>query len=570
MKNYILIFFIALVGVSIYIPSLSNSFVWDDHTIIEQNPSIRAPSILYVFTHPFLTPGFAQENSIYYRPITTFAFWLVYRVFGDSPLFFRLLSFLFHFIAIILVYALARKFLNFENAIVAMAFFALNPVHTESVCFPSAISDIIVAVFLLASVIVYISKKRWATFVAPILWLFAVLAKENAAMGIIAIVLYDILFRQGIKLKNKLFNWGMWLVALIIYFVLRINALGGFGFGEISMPLGKRIFFAPYLLSRYFLNLFFPLDIKVLHSESPNTFTFTMLAVGIVGIIIIALLIVYLIRKKDKVAQLGVYWVIIFIIPVLGIVGISTTLWSDRFLYVPSVGGAILIGFIWQKYGKDSIKNISYILLIAYFLFFFISSVSYAFYWRDDNTLYRQMIKDAPTQPKGYSGMSGIFINKNLPDSAYYYAHRAIDVEPNYLPAMILLAQLQMQKNNLDSAKYYLDKAIDMYPDYVYCYENLGLYWISKGDTTLATKYFIRAHQIAPHDYIVNKNLGVALISLGDTTSGIELLKRACIYYPEGVEAQFELLDFYYSLGDTTKVKELLDKYPQLWQFIRK
>ena len=295
-----------------------------------------------------------------------------------------------------------------------------------------------------------------------------------------------------------------------------------------------------------------------------------MLAVGIVGIIIIALLIVYLIRKKDKVAQLGIYWIIIFIIPVLGIVGISTTLWSDRFLYVPSVGGAILIGFIWQKYGKDSIKNISYILLIAYFLFFFISSVSYAFYWRDDNTLYRQMIKDAPTQPKGYSGMSGIFINKNLPDSAYYYAHKAIDVEPNYLPAMILLAQLQMQKNNLDSAKYYLDKAIDMYPDYVYCYENLGLYWISKGDTTLATKYFIRAHQIAPHDYIVNKNLGVALISLGDTTSGIELLKRACIYYPEGVEAQFELLDFYYSLGDTTKVKELLDKYPQLWQFIRK
>jgi len=574
MRNYLVIIFIALCGILIYLPSISNNFIWDDHIIIEQNSSIRAPSILWIWTHPFLPPGFAQEQNIYYRPMTIFSFWSLYKIFGESALFFRLFLLLSHFLAILLVYKFSRKFLNFNAAIVAMASFALNPVHTESVCFPSAVSDILVAIFVLIAFIVYISKNKSGIFIAPSIWLFALFAKENAAVGIFAIVIYDILFRKELKFKDKIFRWSIWIIYSIIYFALRINALGGFEIAGASLvPFWKRILFAPYFLLRYILNVFLPFDIKVLHPEVMLKMNYILSFVGIIGVVILGIFIVYIIKKKDKISLFGFSWIIIFLLPVLGIASLSNALWADRFLYVPSIGAGFLFGLLWEKYGAKSPKSIprlSKILLAGYFLFLMFSSIIYAFDWRNDNILFSRMTEDAPMRAIGFSGKSGIFATKNMPDSAYYYIEKAIALEPNYLPALIIMAQLQMQKENLDSAKFYLDKAVTTYPNYVYCYSNLGIYWIYIGDTTLATKYFIMAHRIAPHDYIVNKNLGVAMISLGDTIAGLEYLERACEYYPEGTKAQFELLNFYYSVRDTVKMKEMLDKYPQLWQFIRK
>src|SRR5208337_4669070 len=133
-----------------YLNILFNGFVHDDDYQIVQNPYVRSFQYLKeIFTAGVWSfQGPAVSN--YYRPMMTLGYLITYKIFGLRPYGFHLVSLLLHALVVCLVFALTRR-LTVDSwwAFVAGACFALHPIHTESVAWIAAVTDLELTFFYL-------------------------------------------------------------------------------------------------------------------------------------------------------------------------------------------------------------------------------------------------------------------------------------------------------------------------------------------------------------------------------------------------------------------------------------
>jgi len=126
-----------------YLNILFNGFVYDDDTQVIQNPYIRSFRYLKeIFTtNVWSFTGVIVSN--YYRPMMTFGYLVCYRLFGMRAYGFHLVSLLLHVLIVCLVFVLTERLIGDRVwAFVAGALFALHPIHTESVAWIAAVTDL--------------------------------------------------------------------------------------------------------------------------------------------------------------------------------------------------------------------------------------------------------------------------------------------------------------------------------------------------------------------------------------------------------------------------------------------
>jgi hypothetical protein len=162
-------------------------YIWDDRTLIEENPLIREPGRLAELLGADLFSG-AREGprdvaSEYFRPVTTLGFWLEARLFGPDPAAGHAANVLLHALAALLVLLLLRELGAGPGvAAVCAAFFALNPIQTEAVYWISARGEILALVLALCAALALVRGTRpaVATGVAAGLFFLSLLSKETA------------------------------------------------------------------------------------------------------------------------------------------------------------------------------------------------------------------------------------------------------------------------------------------------------------------------------------------------------------------------------------------------------
>src|SRR3569832_1408610 len=144
----------------VYAGTLAFKFVYDDRLQVADNRRLTSWSYVpgYFAHHVWylIDPHFAPN---YYRPI--FLLWLKvnYSFFGTSPAGWHLSSVALHVLATVQVYWLGRRLLKNQAAsAIAALLFAVHPVHVESVAWVSGVTDPLMCVSLLASVLAFL---RW-------------------------------------------------------------------------------------------------------------------------------------------------------------------------------------------------------------------------------------------------------------------------------------------------------------------------------------------------------------------------------------------------------------------------
>lgn len=97
-NNKIRLWIIVILGFCVYLPTLFNGFVWDDEEQIVNNPQIQSLSNLPAFFSgsTFNAGGGGNLSGLYYRPLMTSSFTLVYSIFGLNPFFFHLVQVILH------------------------------------------------------------------------------------------------------------------------------------------------------------------------------------------------------------------------------------------------------------------------------------------------------------------------------------------------------------------------------------------------------------------------------------------------------------------------------------------
>ncbi|MBI4099497.1 hypothetical protein HY440_00665 [Candidatus Microgenomates bacterium] len=207
---------ICLLAFLLFLPAIGNYFSHDDFFNLLLGRANGVGDVLR-----FFDPIHAPERVGSYRPLTTQIYFLVSHFFNQSPLPLHIIAFLVFFVDIFLVYKLTKMLLTQEKpALIAAFLYAVSNTHFAHLYWPSLFQETGLIFFFLLSVVLFLDKHFFWSFLAMI---GGLMSKETAIM--IPIVLTLVVFLQNKwsqvwKLIPYYFTTGVFLFVHLVFFGL--------------------------------------------------------------------------------------------------------------------------------------------------------------------------------------------------------------------------------------------------------------------------------------------------------------------------------------------------------------
>ncbi len=344
-----------------YAVTLRFNFVYDDLGQIVANPLVQSWDNVSVY---FRGNVWMQQSAVgnYYRPI--FLLWLLvnYTLFGLHPFFWHMTNVMAHLVATGLVFAVAHRLSGDRRvAIFAALVFGVHPVHLESVAWVSGVTEPLLAILLLASFLAYLEFRargrswRWLGLCGA-LYSFALLAKETAVVFPALLMAYELLFQRRDEQRKKgpavMKAMTMFVLLTGAYLLARAQALHGLAHTTVELPTKIRVLTIPSVVWFYFKTLVAPVKLSAFYDTPYITHVSAKyVVVPITGVAIILGLLVWWWRKsRSPLVALGALWILLPIAPLLNLSVLPLgDFVHDRYLYLPSIGFALLAGMVLAK-----------------------------------------------------------------------------------------------------------------------------------------------------------------------------------------------------------------------------
>jgi len=523
-----------------YAPALRFQFVYDDWGQILQNPAVHSwRSVPHYFTSHVWEGFDPVGRGNYFRPL--FLLWLRINValLGTKAWVWHLITILTHVLTTYLVYVLVRRVrMSREVAVVAALIFGLHPTHIEAVAWISGVTEPLLGILLLVSLITYISARHggrsallWGT-VSVFSFALALLEKETAAVFPFFLLLYEWFYEQKPRCSVKeILEWcrsafrRIWgfIFILLLYVPLRIHALKQFSY--VITPLSTRELFLtwPSLVWFWIRHLVWPVTLCTFYDLVAVTHA-TFKAAGLPLILdLLAVLILAVLARRSRGAMFFASWLVLPLIPLLDVrVFAANDFAHDRYLYLPSIGLAVLIAMALAKMCVGSrafgvpISLLASAACLAAVLFG--ATFTKSFYFRDNLTFFAYNLQQTPGNPQL---------------EANYGAE--LGETGNYQKALEVLLDVVNRYPNLWNGPY-----------------NLAHTYYRTGQLPEAEKYFLQAIRLAPHKPDQYLYLGVTRFKMGRTAEAIPAVRQAIAILPTGYGYHFALGMMLKTAGDLT------------------
>ena len=420
---------LAALSLAVYANSLGGGFITDDQFQILNNPVVTgAQGLLTAFTSGVWS--FIGYHGNYYRPLQFVVYGLVYRAFGPSPFPFHLLMALLHALNTALAFWLARR-LALPAAWFAAALFAVHPIHTEAVNWIAALPDVLTTTFILAGVGLFLAQGATPTMrqiaAHAALYLAALLTKET---GVVLPFLYAAaLVRRPSGHWPRRALWLAFAAVFAMYLALRIHALGGLAPAQQAFFQLTPIEFALsdiVLLARYLAALALPLDLNFFHVFHPTAGATPALIASVAALAVLAGLAIRY-RRRSPLAVFALLWIVISIMPALNIGGVGQNVFTERYLYLPSVGFALASALILQTVRARAWGMPAAAALLVVFA---IACVVRNSDWKDDFTLLQITLRQSPDSGYLHNLMAGAWVQRDQFQQALEEQQLAVHYEP--------------------------------------------------------------------------------------------------------------------------------------------
>src|SRR6202790_1990771 len=339
-----------------YANTLLNSFVYDDYFQIVENPYVHSFRYLReIFGTTVWSFQGAQGVTNYYRPLMSFGYLLFYQIAGAVPFSFHLANILLNVVVVLLVFSVVRRISGERVGLIAAGLFALHPLHTESVAWVAGVTDLELAVFYLLTFLVYLRHSepgkgyggRAALYASFVL---ALLSKEQAMTLPVLLTLFEHFYRDDratTTLREKMSRYGpLWGIAGL-YLVARGILLGGVA-SIVSRPglsWYEVVLSGVSLLGTYLAKLIWPAHLSayyVFHKSSHLTDRNVLLA--LLGLAFCGTLFALLCRRA-RLFSFALILILLPLGPVLNPKWMPASVFSERYLYLPSVGFCWLLAW---------------------------------------------------------------------------------------------------------------------------------------------------------------------------------------------------------------------------------
>ena len=586
--------FLILVGFLPYLNTLWNGLVYDDQYQIIQNPFLRSFHFLgAIFKTSVWAFQVKHATVTYYRPLMSFSYLLIYQAFGPVSYAFHLQNVLLHCGVVILLYLTARRVSGSESiALIAAAWFALHPIHTEVVAWVAAVPDIQMTFFVLLAFWCYLKATAEARTATPYLlgtyvsFALALLSKEPALMFPAILLFYDVLrFFPSEKsaLKRCLaYQLPVWMTAAV-YVYGRFFLLSGIVPNNIrsTMTLREVLFSAASLFGAYVQKLIWPGTAGAAYRfQATSSALDPRFILGAIGLCVVTVAFLLAFRMKSRMA-LAIAWTVVFLLPVLDAKVMASNVFAERYLYLPSVGfccaAAALVHAAWS-YAAER-KYLAFRVAIILGIGAASVTATYAIVrrnavWHDEERLFRAMLEQDPKNATARSDLGAMYWNShrrqlardtwiaalredpnnffvldNLGISAAEekryaeatgYFRRAIAIRPGFPRVHMHLAQALENLGDFASAKVEYEKTLDLAPFDVEARNAYAKFCIGRGRVADAEREYRRSLNVAPSSDALAE-LGLMAIGTHDVATAEQLFKQATELDPFDSRAHFGL-----------------------------
>ncbi|MDD5680284.1 MAG: tetratricopeptide repeat protein [Candidatus Omnitrophica bacterium] len=560
--NFKAVFLIIVLGFILYANSLNGQFIWDDEFLVRDNYYIRSCSNLMAIFTTGLGAGSGKDFQYYYRPLHMASYIVDYSVWKLNVIGYHLTNILLHILITLCICLFVLLLYDDKRlAFLTGILFLTHPIQVEAVASISIRGDLLSALFLLLSFILYIKSfhtdKAGLFALALLSYILALLSKENSLIFPVLLLLYHYIFKKRINFKV----FASILVITSAYILLRSAILKSTSLWIGTIPQRIPGFFAA--ITNYVQLLLFPFN---LHAEyGCQLFNFRDPRV-ILGVIITLFLLYYSFRKKKNAAIIffSVCWFFIALLPVSNIYPLAFYM-TEHWLYLPSIGFFLLLA-----YGINKLFKIKYLgtvpagftaILIIFYSYLTIAQNNY---WKEPISFYERTLRYTPDSTIINNNLAIIYNQMKLYDKAVPLLVKAITIDPYYAEAYANLGVSLCGLGKKEDAIKAYETSIKLNPTYREAYYNMGNLYYHAGETTKAIELYKKALEIDPNFADAYFNLGVAANDIGQQEEAVKSFLRVIERDPEYISAYNNLAAIYIKNRQFDKAISLLGRVMEI------
>ena len=464
-----------LTGSLLYGLSFGIPFLWDDQHLILENRFLQSWACLpKLFGPDFYREVFFQS---YYRPLQGVSLLLDYQLWGDHPFGYHLTSLLFHLSNGLLVYALGLLLLGASlPALAAGLVFLLHPIQVQAVGYISGRADPMAVFGVLCSTLAWWRFRasagrpafRWYA-AALVSGLAAWLSKESSVILPLLWVLLDstVLGPRGIPVRWKAYAP----VAILLagYLAVRMSlgsqgpGLTGSGAwltGPKNLLTTLRIFLFPY-------DLHMERRMPEVSSWADPALWIGLALVGVLGWAVLRL-------RSHKAVLFGAGWFLVGWLPVSGLLIRLDPNMADHWLYLPSVGLSLLVGWAVSRGTTPPGRRAAVLAVIGLLGVGLAALSAYRIWiWSDPVRLYTDALRWPPGSATAHNNLGNIWLSRGQAGRAMDHYLQALSLKPRYAEARNNLGSAYERMGQIEKAREQFRRALEVNPGFTQASLNL-------------------------------------------------------------------------------------------------
>ena len=555
----------------LFINAIDNEFLnWDDDRYITGNEHLK-------FTLENIKFFFTDFYFVMYIPLTMMSYMIDYSLVGiEHAWVYHLHNIILHLITTALVFFFIKKIFEKKNnekyiyAFVVAILFGIHPLHVESVSWIAERKDVLYSMFFMSSLLTYLhfinTKKKLLLVLSFVFYLLSLFSKTQAVVLPLIMIAIDYYSRNFIDSKDKLKDfitfknkeqWKIFaekipfFILSIIFGLIAIKASGtnepfaeSFGTNtKIAIDTGysliEKLLLISYSLFLYVTELIVPFKQSTFHpypfdpGEMPGLFyVFPLFSISFIAFFIWAW-----IKQKKEI----VFGLLFFILNIFIVLHIKNFIISEHYLYLPAIGGSIILTFFAVSMSLKYKKLTSVILIISLVYFSFLSvttiqrnnvfSNSYTF-WNDVTEKYPQVVVAYYNRGNYLQKQGDFSISENKDKALDFYNEaildydKAIELHAANLGALsnrgITLAKIGKYQIAIED----FNRVVKIDSTYGNVYSNRGNVFGLLGKWTQAIADYNKAIQLKPNYIDALYNRGIAFSNINKNREAINDFNR--------------------------------------------
>jgi len=477
--------------IAVYFQVYDHSFInFDDHGYITNNELVKGGLSWKGFV-----AALRSFTCMNWHPLTWLAHTVDYSLWGDWAGGHILGNVALHLVTTLLVFVFFRRHSGtFWPPFWVALVFGIHPAHVESVAWVSEKKDVLCALFVLATLLLYGEyakrRRRWGWWGALGTFALALMAKPMAVTVPFVLLLLDCWPLRRVRGERAAIDDGVegsasarretgWLPRLLSlvwektpFFMLSgVSVFLTLIAQESALRQGSNISLADKLANaalsfwKYIFKMAAPVDLAFFYPfPESSPMALSLLAVGAL-LAITAILFHF--RWTQPALLVGWLWFVGMLVPVIGLVQVGVQAMADRYTYLPSIGLSVAV--IW---GVDAvatrIKRTSVVALAGgvLCLVYAVSAHQQVGYWKNSETLYQRALSVNAANSEAWFNIALYYHQNKLYDKAEWCYRSGLRINPDDANGNHNYGVLLIETGRLDESVAYLETACRLNPRY--------------------------------------------------------------------------------------------------------